>query len=589
MANIDASDTALDPTKPIEIAERIWWVGDYLENDAFQCHVYLIEHGNQSVLIDPGSQLTFPRTLEKIRQITSFDTIRYFVCQHPDPDISASLPTIDAMVTRDDAVIVTHWRSEAMLRHFGVKMPFWLVDAHDWRLDLGGRELSFVFTPYAHFPGAICTYDRASGVLFSSDLFSGFTNGPSLFAQDESHFESLRLFHEHYMPSRDVLAYALSQIEALPLRMIAPQHGSIIPEPLIDFMIRNLKTIDCGLYLLAKGDTDLYRLSTLNQVLRAITETMVVYREFGDIASALASIARPLLPVESVEFYARVEDRSVLHLSPESRYRGVLVTPPAHVAAVFGLDYKAWYDAHAFRYASCDLDGGPALLMPLFRPDHGVVTAVAILRLAHRVEPTSSVIEMIEQMGVPLQVAVERETILRTLDFERQRFYERSVRDVLTGLYSRIYMLDTVQRLISLHERDGSVAVVGVLMLDIDHFKSVNDTYGHNQGDVVLAAVADVLKKGIRDGDMPVRLGGEEFAVFTVGREADGIAVLGERLRQGVAALAFDGRMAERTITISGGIAVRHLGEDLTGLLDRADAALYRAKNGGRDRIVIAD
>jgi len=110
-----------DTAYAIEIADHIWWVGHYLKDDVFQCHVYLIEHGDQSILFDPGSKLTFSHTLQKIEELIPFSSIRYFVCHHQDPDITASLPRIDAMISRDDAVLVTHWRAWALLKHYDLK------------------------------------------------------------------------------------------------------------------------------------------------------------------------------------------------------------------------------------------------------------------------------------------------------------------------------------------------------------------------------------------------------------------------------------------------------------------------------------
>jgi flavorubredoxin len=72
----------INSEEPIQIADRIYWVGHYLPNDPFQCHAYLIENGDQSVLFDPGSKLTFKYTLRKIEKIISFNNIKYFVCHH---------------------------------------------------------------------------------------------------------------------------------------------------------------------------------------------------------------------------------------------------------------------------------------------------------------------------------------------------------------------------------------------------------------------------------------------------------------------------------------------------------------------------
>lgn len=574
----------------IEIADRVFWVGHHQDDDVFQCHVYLIEHGDQSIIFDPGSLITFPNTLRKIQEVTSLSNIRYFVCQHQDPDITASLPIIDQLNCRSDTFVVTHWRAKALLRHYNIKIPFWLVDEHEWHLDLGGRLIRFVFTPYAHFPGAFCSFDEQSQVLFSSDIFGGFTDGFSLVAQDEGYFESLRPFHEHYMPSRDILSHAMAQLEPLPIELIAPQHGSIIPKQFVRFFIERLKQLDCGLYLLAKQNTDIQRLSRLNSLIRNIGQTMITYRDFRDIASALLKIAQALLPVDELAFYVKNQEGKVLYLAPESRYRGALVEPPEAIAEYLGIDTQKWqlvsgsYIRKIQLFTSKDASLADYLMIPLFTPAKGTLDSIALLRLASPLELNEEIDDLVHQMAMPLQVAVEREAIYRTLDFERQQFYESSIRDPLTNLFTRFYMQDTVGRLCTYHDRDSN-ARVGLILVDIDHFKLVNDTYGHNQGDVVLRHVADVLIGSVREGDLPVRLGGEEFAVFVAGQSVFHIDLLAERLRQDVAALQFEGAMQGKQITISAGVALRHQGETIEDFIHRADQALYEAKHGGRNRI----
>lgn len=581
-----------DTDHALQVADRVWWVGHRQENDIFQCHVYLIEQGDQSILLDPGSMLTFRHTLRKIEEIIPFTQIRYFLCHHEDPDITGALPLIDQLVSRKDAVLVTHWRTRMLIKHYGLRLPFWLVEEHDWRLALEDRCLEFIFTPYAHFPGAICTFDPVSQVLFSSDLFGGLTPEFSLVARDESYFEAMRPFHEHYMPSRDILSYALRAIERHPLRIIAPQHGSIIPEHLVAFMIDHLKTLDCGLYLIARGDTDIQKLSQLNQTLRDITQTMLIYRDFRDIANSLLEITQRMLPATSLEFHARLDQQRVLHLSPESRYRGVEeAKPPAAVARILDLDHKQWSELNTASAAEFLLAGdsndAPLLMLPLFSPAKGTAEAVAIIHLTEPATADEALRQVIEQMSVPLQVAVEREVIYRQLDLERQQIYERSIRDPLTGLFTRIYMQEVVQRLCEIQDRNPSHRVA-VLMLDIDHFKSVNDTYGHNQGDVVLRQVAAEILKTVRTSDIAVRLGGEEFAIFVVSEAIANVASFAERLRGKIAALQFAAPMAERPVTVSIGIALREPQEALLDLIQRADMALYEAKHGGRNRVCTA-
>ncbi len=586
----------VDAEKPIEIAPRVWWVGHYLPGDPFQCHVYLIEQGESSVLIDPGSVLTFEQTLAKVRQIIPFEHIRYFVCQHQDPDITGALPAIDGMQRHPEATVVTHWRAQVLIRHYGLRMPFWLVDQNEWRLPLEDRELEFVFTPYAHFPGAFCTYDPGNQLLFSSDLFGGFTEGFALFAEGEEYFEAMRPFHEHYIPSRDVLHFALAEIERRPLRMIAPQHGSIIPEHLVAGIIGRLKSIDCGLYLLARGRTDVHQLSSLNRALRDITETMILHRDFHDIANRLLEITQRSLPVRSLEFFAQTDGGTVLHFAPNTSFRGAEANPPPGIARLIGMDFHGWAKGPR---SGRGVGEGPcaeyhagtrnsSLTIPLFRPDTGHINAVVLMELSGVIDLSPELEQILLQLTTSLQVAVEREVIYRALDLERQEIYERSIRDPLSGLFTRVYMRDAVTRLCEIQDREESTQV-GVTMMDIDHFKRINDTYGHSQGDEVLRRIGEEVRGATREADIPVRFGGEELIVFSLVRERDQVEQFAERLRGKIAGLRFDGPLQTERVTVSLGTALRRLGEPLENLIQRADMALYDAKRMGRNRVCSAE
>ena len=92
--------TSVDLDSPVLIGPRTYWVGHELRGDPFQCHAYLVEQGDQSMLIDPGSALTFPDVRRKVEKVVPFSQIRYFVCQHPDPDIVGAMPLIDATSVR---------------------------------------------------------------------------------------------------------------------------------------------------------------------------------------------------------------------------------------------------------------------------------------------------------------------------------------------------------------------------------------------------------------------------------------------------------------------------------------------------------
>jgi diguanylate cyclase (GGDEF)-like protein len=131
-------------------------------------------------------------------------------------------------------------------------------------------------------------------------------------------------------------------------------------------------------------------------------------------------------------------------------------------------------------------------------------------------------------------------------------------------------------------------ATLAVLLVDIDHFKRVNDTHGHLAGDQVLATLADALRQQVRDSDLVGRFGGEEFVVLLPGADAAEAAKVAERLREQVAAAITVAGDTELSVTVSIGAAVlgQH-GDDIGGLLAAADIALYRAKAAGRDQVCL--
>lgn len=587
---VSREGSAIDVNHAIQIAPRVWWVGHVQEDDSFQCHVYLVEQGDSSILIDPGSKLTFSNTLKKIEEIIPFSSIKYFLCQHQDPDIAGAMPLIDQMLEREDALLVTHWRAKMLLKHYGLSMPFWLIDENGWKLQLKDRTLEFCFTPYAHFPGAFTTFDPESGIMFSSDIFGGLTDEFSLFAADETYLESMKPFHQHYMPTNEILQNALAEIEKYPMKMIAPQHGSIIPQHLISFMIDGLKRLDCGLYLLMRESDDFHRLSHFNESLKKITRTMMIYRDFRDIATALLKIIRSEIPVIELEYFVRDIDDSYLKFAEKNYYRGIEVIPPASVLELFDKDIDSWKNRdnpHVYELRKSRQENGASrehLMLPLFLPDKGSAEGVILMQLDESEKDGEKLDRMLEHMGLPLQIAIEREMLYREMDRARESIYRRSIRDPLTGLYTRIYMNDLIPKMMTQQDR-GSGGNILVVMLDIDHFKNINDTYGHNQGDVVLKTVSEYLLNGCREADIPVRLGGEEFILFTNEATLESGRVFAERLRGMIEQIQWVAPMNDQKLTASFGIALRSRNESLSDLIERADSALYRAKNNGRNCI----
>lgn len=162
-----------------------------------------------------------------------------------------------------------------------------------------------------------------------------------------------------------------------------------------------------------------------------------------------------------------------------------------------------------------------------------------------------------------------------------------AVTDALTGLPNRRHLMKRLEEETARSRRFDQP--LSVLMMDVDHFKKVNDTWGHAMGDAVLRNMGAFLKKSLRETDVAARYGGEEFTVILPNTPLEGAATVAENLRQGFAALLHehDGEKIQRTISL--GVACLGSGDarDQEALLKAADEALYRAKEGGRNQVML--
>ncbi len=226
--------------------------------------------------------------------------------------------------------------------------------------------------------------------------------------------------------------------------------------------------------------------------------------------------------------------------------------------------------------------------MALYSPGLDRSTGVAVLRLEHPIPLREATRAALERLGEPLEVALEREVLQRALEEQRRQFHHLAMHDSLTGLANRRAMDDFARQLFALHDR-GELAGVALTSFDVDHFKDVNDHFGHPEGDHVLRRVARTLRQSIRVSDIAARTGGEEFAVYHVLGPAERPHELADRVRATVAAIPFDELPDGFSVHLSAGVARRRRGETHDSLVARADAALYQAKAGGRDRTVVAD
>ena len=183
-------------------------------------------------------------------------------------------------------------------------------------------------------------------------------------------------------------------------------------------------------------------------------------------------------------------------------------------------------------------------------------------------------------------MATKIEKFTEELNISKDKAIQKSITDSLTSLYNREYMNIQLETLISKTRRDNSD--LSLMLVDIDFFKKVNDTYGHLVGDTVLIKVANILKNKTRNVDMAVRYGGEEFVIILPNTNKQNAINLANKLNFEVSKIIFE-ELNNTNITISIGVSKYIKNDTIQSIIKRADDALYEAKETGRNKVIFKD
>lgn len=231
---------------------------------------------------------------------------------------------------------------------------------------------------------------------------------------------------------------------------------------------------------------------------------------------------------------------------------------------------------------------------------YALVTAALMVWAPERVHPPAEIPVIFAYAVVLILIALLGSFIaglrgkLRHRNQELRRtmaeLQDLAARDPLTRLPNRRAVMEHLAQETSRAERrDPANQRMCVCMVDVDHFKRINDGYGHQVGDRVLCAVGDTLRGTLRQGDFVGRFGGEEFLLLFPESNRQGVRAAAERVRDAIEAMEAPDLPAHERVTISLGVAIHPAGDSLDATLQRADRALYEAKAGGRNRIVVAE
>lgn len=496
---------------PIELGEGIYWVGSASEIDHLNCNPYLIVDGTEGVLIDPGSPLDFEEVLSKVTQILPVEQLRYIILQHQDPDFCASTPLFEKHGFRGE--LATHWRTAHLLPFYGVQSPFYLVNEHRLTLHFGnGRKLLFHPTPYLHFPGAITTYDPVSKTLFSSDLFGAFCKEFFLFAEDwpDGHYlEAMKGFHEHYMPSNEILRPAIESLSMLDIRQIAPQHGSVIRQD-IPLYIRTLRDLECGAFL------------------RPIKKKLSALTGYTTILNQVLKRYYSAFPKEQL-FQAFAHTDIQLNLDT-----GMLKNFNCTGSELWNRFFQFIYTAHGMEMLVFiePLVNKLAAEYDLALPDifTGTVFSVEKSLLSCSLEKQKLVNEL-EQIKEKLQVASEKVLYCPITKLPNQQVFLH-------------YLTEECQKFAA-DSTTGSLLLIG-----IDNMSRINLQYGHAAGDEILKTLMYLLTEHLPSGHALFKDEGPVFACYLPQTDKTSAIALGEQIRYQIAQ---SDRMIEQ-VTVSIGI-----------------------------------
>lgn len=322
------------------------------------------------------------------------------------------------------------------------------------------------------------------------------------------------------------------------------------------------------------------------KVLNTLKDFLQRCKSFTEMCAVMADFGRKLFPGQSGAVYLLVAPGQLARAT----VWGNTPLDTQHVPAkmCWALRHKQAHlvaDPQTGVCCRCSLAGYPhTTAFPyLCVPIYSKGNIVGILHVRHTSPHTDAWIEHWHRLAVT--VAEQFGLELANLQL-RRRLHEQAIHDPLTGLFNRHYLSETLQRELQQNQPHP----VGIIILDIDHFKKFNDTYGHDGGDTLLRAIGTLLRENIRGEDIPCRYGGEEFVLILPGASLKDTQMRAEQIRQRVKQLSVShAGQPLPPITISLGVACfpAH-GATAARVIKAADEALYRAKAAGRNCVMVA-
>lgn len=326
---------------------------------------------------------------------------------------------------------------------------------------------------------------------------------------------------------------------------------------------------------------DITALTQLGNMLQACTDRA---EAFSVLKASVAGMFAGL----SGAMYVHRASRNILEL--KMTWGALTTTAPLSPQQCWGLrrgqPHMVENDQEGLSCAHVRYRTGTSICLPMSA--HGEITGLLhIMDLTGQPGHSGGTVLSPAKRSLGLAFSEQAAMALANLEL-REKLHLQALRDPLTGLLNRRFIEEWLDQEVA--RTDESGRPFGVIMADIDHFKRINDVYGHDAGDQLLKAVAHEIRESLRPSDLPCRFGGEEFLLMLADVDHDVLAARAELVRQRVADIKVDHRGSSLpTVTLSAGIAL-YPQHGLTGssVIDAADTALYAAKNSGRNKVLTA-
>lgn len=527
-----------------EIAKGIYWVGGRGQDGGLHCNPYLLVDDEEAVLIDPGSVLDFEEVFENVCSIVPLERIKYVVLHHQDPDLCASVPLFEEKGAR--FTIVTHWRTQTLVKYYGVKSPYYIINEHDFNLALkSGRVLTFIPTPYLHFPGAIATYDSQSKTLFSSDLFGAFSYEWTLYA-GEDYMERMKAFHEHYMPSNDILRPVMELMLGMDIVRIAPQHGSIINNNITDY-IKALRDLECGTFI-TPIKRDLARSGGYMSVCSTVLKRYVSIFNKDEVLELIKDIDLTL-DIETMEI-------------TDYNYRGSILWDLlfAQILAKKGLPWLFVIEPLVQRLSKeYDIALPEAFKTSLFKAE--------------------------QEVGNLNQENALLKEINAKLSNSINEAQEKLIKDPVTGLYNHDFFKNYLATELKDLLAEGSQQNPALIIVSLDNASKIQFSHGDDEVNEILRSIV-YLANNLKDENTIIfRLPGTNLAAYLPHTSREKAVALAEKLRNAISASE---KFIERTTVSIGVLCLDELKAQNIYINDPAEAmyntAMLRvrlAKNKG--------